>query len=140
MDINAASMLASLASMPTSGPATATAAADPLATARFEQIMQMPATTEATKAAEATAGGVPAVSPEHRTMGDSILNGMQNLSADFQQSWKTVSSALESGNTMTTTDMLKLQLGLTQMSVQYDLVGKAISRSTQNLDQLVKLQ
>jgi type III secretion protein I len=33
-----------------------------------------------------------------------------------------------------------LQLGITQVSIQYDLVGKIISRSTQNIDQLVKLQ
>jgi type III secretion protein I len=65
---------------------------------------------------------------------------MQGLSSEFQQSWKTVNAVLDGGAAMTTYDMLKLQMGLTQMSIQYDLVGKAISRSTQNLDQLVKMQ
>ena len=37
-------------------------------------------------------------------------------------------------------DLLKLQLQLVQVSVQYDLVGKAVSRSTQNFDQLVRIQ
>lgn len=37
-------------------------------------------------------------------------------------------------------DMLKLQMQLVQTSFQYELVGKAISRSTQNLDQLVRIQ
>jgi type III secretion protein I len=139
MDINAASMLASLAAAPTQMPAAATGPADPLATARFEQVMNIQPVPLAPATAEANAAAL-AIPTGPRTMGDSILSGMQNLSTDFQQSWKSVSAALEAGDTMTTTDLLKLQLGLTQMSVQYDLVGKAISRSTQNLDQLGKLQ
>jgi type III secretion system YscI/HrpB-like protein len=31
-------------------------------------------------------------------------------------------------------------MGLMQISVQHELVAKGISRSTQNLDQLVKIQ
>lgn len=129
--------------------------ADQLAVARFAEIMDAQPTVvaEAVQASLAPAasvstgwggGGVmgasaPAVQGP-RTLGDQVLAGMQNLSEDFQQSWKSVSAALESGSAMTTSDMLKLQMGLTQMSIQYELVGKAISRSTQNLDQLVKLQ
>jgi type III secretion protein I len=136
-----ASLLAAAALAPNTPPAVAsTAAADPLAAARFSAIMeapveavpQMPEVQLQPVAAEALQA--------NGTMGDSILSGMQNLSVEFQQSWKTVNSALESGSAMTTSDMLKLQMGLTQMSIQYELVGKAISRSTQNLDQLVKMQ
>lgn len=128
--------------------------ADQLAVARFAEIMD----AQPTPVAQAVQTSLAAVSPSQaslmgggsevsasavqgpRTLGDQVLAGMQNLSEDFQQSWKTVSAALESGSAMTTSDMLKLQMGLTQMSIQYELVGKAISRSTQNLDQLVKLQ
>lgn len=135
MDINAASLIAGLTAAPAP---TTPVAPDALATARFEQVMNTPPGPGLDPAATGTASPLPAA--ENRTLGDNILAGMQNLSTDFQQSWKAVSQALEAGQDMTTADMLKLQLGLTQMSVQYDLVGKAISRSTQNLDQLVKLQ
>ena len=37
-------------------------------------------------------------------------------------------------------ELLKVQVALMQISVQYELIGKAVSRSTQNLDQLVKVQ
>jgi type III secretion protein I len=36
-------------------------------------------------------------------------------------------------------DMLRLQTELLQVSVQYELVGKAVSRSTQNIDTLVRM-
>lgn len=128
--------------------------ADQWAVVRFAEIMdaQPTAVAQAVQAglgpAPVAVAGLPSTGPERatssvqgsRTLGDQVLAGMQNLSEDFQQSWKTVSAALESGSAMTTSDMLKLQMGLTQMSIQYELVGKAISRSTQNLDQLVKLQ
>ncbi len=110
--------------------------ADPSATTRFSEIMN----AQPTPLAEAIDQAYPTLPVENRTLGDSILAGMQNLSTEFQQSWKTVNAALDAGSTMTMSDMLKLQMGLTQMSIQYDLVGKAIARSTQNLDQLVKLQ
>jgi type III secretion protein I len=114
------------------GPGTA----DPSATARFNEIMG----TQQTPLSEAIEQAYPPIPATGGTMGESILSGLKNLSADFRQSWSTVNAALEAGPKMTNTELLKLQLGLTQMSVQYDLVGKAIGRSTQNLDQLVKLQ
>lgn len=116
--------------------APTTLSADPLTTARFAEVMGVaPAVPESPSPAV-----VQAALSAPQSLGENILSGMQNLSSDFQQSWKTVNAALDSNNMMTTQDMLKLQMGLTQVSIQYELVGKAISRSTQNLDQLVKLQ
>jgi type III secretion protein I len=113
-------------------------AADTQATTRFAEIMAGDA--RPTPVAEAVDQAYPPLPIENRTIGDSILSGLQNMSSDFRQSWAAVHAALDRGPTMTITEMLKMQMGLTQMSIQYDLVGKAISRSTQNLDQLVKLQ
>lgn len=73
-------------------------------------------------------------------MGDSILASMQSVSSGFKQSMGMVQAALDSGQAMTMSDMLRVQMGLAQVSVQYELVGKAVSRAAQNLDQLVKLQ
>lgn len=74
-------------------------------------------------------------------MGDRILAGMQSVSGEFQSAWKSVSASLDANaETMGMHNLLKLQMHLVQVSVQYDLVGKAVSRSTQNFDQLVRVQ
>jgi type III secretion protein I len=110
--------------------------ADPSATTRFAGIMN----AQPTPLAEAIDQAYPAVPLENRTLGDSVLAGMQNLSSHFQHSWKTVNATRDTGSAMTMSDMLKLQMGLAQMAIRYDLMGKAISRSTHDLDQRVKLQ
>lgn len=110
--------------------------ADPSATARFNEVMG----SQPTPLAEAIDQAYPAVAPAGGTMGDNILAGLRNLSADFKQSWQSVNTVLDAGSPAKITDLLRLQMGLTQMSIQYELVGKAIGRSTQNLDQLVKMQ
>jgi type III secretion protein I len=112
------------------------AAVDPSATARFSEVMS----AQPTAIADAIDKAYPALPATGGTLGESILSGLQNLSSDFRASWQAVNTALDAGPSMTTSELLKMQMGLTQMSIQYDLVGKAISRSTQNLDQLVKLQ
>jgi len=130
---------ATLAALPAAAsPAPAPAAVDDLAAQRFQQIMEPPAAQA--PPVEVPTDGSPSVNDGPRTLGDTILSGMNKLSAEFQQSWRTVNAVLDEGSRMTMADMLKLQMGMVQMSVQYDLVGKAISRSTQNLDQLVKMQ
>ena len=137
MNIGATGLMATVAQASLPAAAPVAQVADPLATARFSEVMN----AQPTPVAEAVEAAYPQAIPgERKTLGDTILSGMQGLSSEFQQSWKTVNSVLEGGSAMTTYDMLKLQMGLTQMSIQYDLVGKAISRSTQNLDQLVKMQ
>lgn len=119
------------------------AAADPQATARFADLMAQPSAPVSASAplhdevstvhgsvAPATGG----------TLGDAILGGIKNASADFQDKWASVQSVLEGGKLTSVSEMLKLQLGVVQMSVQYEVLGKAVSRSTQNIDQLVKMQ
>lgn len=127
-----------------SAPPAALAPPDSLAAARFSAIMghQPTPVAEAVQAALAPAAagtGIAATAPG--SMGERILSGMNNVSSDFQSAWKSVSTVLENGDkNMQMQDLLKLQLQLVQVSVQYDLVGKAVSRSTQNLDQLLRLQ
>lgn len=120
---------------------------DALAAARFSELMRVDTVAAPVTVQPAvelvppnTAIQTPVAPAQNASIGDRILSGMQGLSGDMQQSWSTVKNALENSSNMTTADMLKLQMGLTQMSIQYDLVGKAISRSTQNLDQLLKMQ
>lgn len=89
--------------------------------------------------AQTAAQPTPAGAAPH-SMGERILTGMQGVSSDFQAAWKSVAATLDGNPTIGMQDMLKLQMQLVQVSVQYDLVGKAVTRSTQNIDQLVRLQ
>lgn len=115
----------------------APAAADPLATARFAELMG----SAPPLAADPPAAGSPALPPPaERSIGDSILTGMENFSGEFKASWRMVQGALDGGQAMTLPEMLRMQMGLAQISIQHELMGKAVSRSAQNLDQLVKLQ
>lgn len=137
MDIAASSLVNALT--PAAAADAAPVAADPLATARFAELMggAPPAVADPS----APAANPPALPPPgERSVGDAVLAGMQNLSGEFKASWQMVQSTLDSGQAMTLPDMLKMQMGLAQMSIQHELIGKAVSRSAQNLDQLVKLQ
>ena len=140
MDIAATSLATTLMGS-TLDPASAPLApADPLATAQFAQMMgaQAPAAEPPPPVViDSAAVLLPA---ENRTMGDNILTGMESMSSEYRQAMTKVNAALDSSGDMTISDMLRLQMGLMQISVQHELVAKGISRSTQNLDQLVKIQ
>jgi type III secretion protein I len=114
------------------------AAPNAAAVQQFTALMQAPA-PEAVAAASGTTEAAAVTGPQ--SVGDRVLNGMQSVSQDFRESWKRAAATLDpDGAAMDLGQMLSLQLHLTQASVQFDLVGKAISRSTQNLDQLVRVQ
>lgn len=81
--------------------------------------------------------GVAAVS-DLGTRGEQLLSSIQRMSTELQQTYSAVSAALE-GN-LTISEGLKLQLKLGQMSLHHELLGKGISKSTQNIDTLVKMQ
>ncbi|WP_298208980.1 type III secretion system inner rod subunit SctI [Acidovorax sp.] len=146
MDIIASPMVAT--ALPAlSAPAVATAVPDASATARFAALMQAPAPTAMDNVAASMEsrsmvnGSTPAAIQGPSSVGDRILAGMQGVSGEFQSAWKSVAASLDAGpQAMGMQDLLKLQLQLVQVSVQYDLVGKAVSRSTQNFDQLVRIQ
>jgi type III secretion protein I len=127
-------------------PATVPAAPDALATARFNALMQQSPVPNAQAAATATSAGAPtttATSPAvlSNSVGDRILHGMEGVSNNFQSAWKSVNATLDaSAQSTSMQDMMRLQLQLVQVSVQYELVSKAVSRSTQNFDQLVRIQ
>ena len=148
MDIAATSLATTLMGS-TLDPASAPLApADPLATAQFAQMMggqplavETPPLTNTDSPPPVMIDSAAVLLPaENRTMGDNILTGMESMSSEYRQAMTKVNAALDSSGDMTISDMLRLQMGLMQISVQHELVAKGISRSTQNLDQLVKIQ
>lgn len=114
----------------------ATGPADPRDAAKFNELLDGPARTSADEP-----GAVEAASragqPGH-SMGDHILSSLQNVSTDMQGTWKALGDSLKGD--MSATKLLQVQMGLAHMVLQYELVSKAVTRSTQNIDQLVKLQ
>jgi hypothetical protein len=109
------------------------AAPDAAAVQQFAALMQPPAAEAASAAAQATA-------TEPQSFGDRVLSGMHNVSTEFRDSMTRVSDTLRAEGPMGMHKMLSLQLDMSMSTVQLALVNKAISRSTQNLDQLVRVQ
>lgn len=124
--------------------AAAPAAVDPAQAERFAALA-----TPVADAAPAATGLAPLAAPPATasvampdgTMGDRLLQGLQQVQGDFQAHLQAVGRLLEPGAPPATVpELLKLQLAMAQLSVQVEVVGKAIGRSTQNLDQLVRMQ
>jgi type III secretion protein I len=72
-------------------------------------------------------------------LGETIMNGLRAASDDMSSRWNAVANVLNSEH-VTMSDLLRVQLGLAQVSLQSELVSKVISKSTQEIDELVKLQ
>ena len=81
---------------------------------------------------------VPAVASDNKASnGDSILGAMQDLSADTKARFAQVGDVLAKPN-LTMTDLMSLQFTLLQTSLQFEIVSKGISKSTQNLESILK--
>lgn len=74
------------------------------------------------------------------TLGNHILSSLRATAGEVSEKWQGVASGLDAMGTQPhMADLLRLQTNLVQASVQYELVGKAVSRSTQNVDALVRM-
>lgn len=80
----------------------------------------------------------PDLSPP-RTLGDAILQGLQAASSDITRAWASTGEVLNKPD-ITVSDMLRVQTMLLQSAVQYELVGKAVSKSTQSIENILKTQ
>lgn len=115
-----------------------------LVTERFNALMAAPEAGEAlaptgVQAALQSAFG-PAPADASATLGGQILSGLRTTAAEFSEKWQGIAGALDKmGDKPPISEMLRLQGQLLQVSVQYELVGKAVSRSTQNVDTMVRM-
>jgi hypothetical protein len=140
VDIHAMSQLAG-ASGPVSGVQSAGAgqplAPDDLVVEDFQRALQgAPQAAEAQPVlASPAAGG--AQGP--RTLGDAILSGIDRVSAEAKQTWE-AAHAVPAGPNIGLHDLLTLQANFVKFSFLYEVIGKGISKSVQNLDSLVKMQ
>ena len=111
-------------------------------TQRFNEIMNAAATSKSVAPALPAGAhvGLTASVAEPAGPGNSILAGLQSVPAEYSNKWRSVKSSLdEMSRNPSAGTMLAVQMGLLEMSVLYELVGKGISRSTQNIDTLVRM-
>ncbi|NMK47570.1 type III secretion system inner rod subunit SctI [Achromobacter sp. Bel] len=124
-------------------PAAPAAAPAQLAMERFNAVMNAPE------------AGAPALAGLHsplptmvaapldggpQTLGNQILASLRSTTTEYSEKWQGISGRLDAlGAQPSVADMMRLQAELLQVSVHYEIVGKAVSRTTQNIDTLVRM-
>ena len=78
-------------------------------------------------------------SPAVRTLGDAILDGLRSSSNEIARNWQTATDVLKKPDP-SIADMLRLQMMFAQSTVQYELLGKTISKTAQNIDHVLRTQ
>ncbi|MEI7783764.1 MAG: EscI/YscI/HrpB family type III secretion system inner rod protein [Betaproteobacteria bacterium] len=73
------------------------------------------------------------------SLGETILNAMNDLSADTRQRFDQVGQLLAKPD-LNMSDLMSLQFTLLQTSLQFEIASKGISKVTQNLDSILKTQ
>lgn len=111
---------------------------DPQAALRFSELMASEAAQPPVEAT-ALASGSPAPAQEIPSLGDFVLDGLSKAQRSVNAAWSSVAQTLNQPE-LKITDLLRTQIGLLQVSIECELVGKGASKSTQNLDTLTKLQ
>ena len=142
------------AATPVTPAATAPAAADPAQVAQFRASLDsVPPSSGAdisgaspmpgaSAAPSATAGLSSATAPSataQPTLGDAILNGLDHLRGHLKAGWASAVAPLE-GGPMSAAGMLQAQAGLQQMGFETQLIGTVAGKTSQSIDQLVKMQ
>jgi type III secretion protein I len=119
----------------------ARAAPTDLTTERFNAIMNAPEAPQLTGVSAALQSAFAPTPPDAvPTLGNQILSGLRSVSNDLSDKWRGLANGLDSiGTRPAVSDMLRVQTQLLQVSVQYEMVGKVVSRSTQNIDTLVRM-
>lgn len=115
-------------------------AAAPQDVARFQAAMAPPPEMQTT--AHLLPVPPPADAPRPpASLGQAILDGLDGVRSRFDSTTTGIRHLLEStASDLTVRDMLSLQMQITTLSIQQDLMGKIVGKATQNVDQLLKAQ
>lgn len=75
------------------------------------------------------------------TLGDRVLDSLQNMSSEFKRALNTpLFNPVDGGPRLAVGQMLELQRSLIAVSINIDLTTKVVSKTGQNVDQLVRTQ
>jgi type III secretion system YscI/HrpB-like protein len=103
--------------------------------ARFTDVLQSndPSAQQVPAASAADAGA--------GHMGDAILSSLEGLGREYAAKSERITAALTpDSDLLSVSELLRLQLAVADSSMFVELVGKAVSKATQHIDQLTKLQ
>ncbi len=96
---------------------------------------------------ETTVYSIPQISPsasdstKASTLGDAILRRMDSLGTNFRNKVDHVYEMLKvPPGTYSAQQMLQLQMGVSMISIEVEVVGKGVQKAVQHADQLTKLQ
>ncbi|QVQ24860.1 type III secretion system inner rod subunit SctI [Achromobacter deleyi] len=114
-----------------------------LATERFNAVMNAPEVDAPAltglQAALQTAFAPP-VDAAPQTLGNQILASLRSTTTEYSEKWQGISGRLDAMAAQpSVADMMRLQADLLHVSVNYEMVSKAVSRTTQNIDSLVRM-
>jgi hypothetical protein len=140
---------ATLASMPgnsaTAGPAPA-ALSD---AERFQAALNAPAVGSRADAVaypvanaavnSATASGASGSGIKTRSVGDAILDSFTQSASGVSRQWTEATQAVMRPD-LTATELLQVQVKLINVSFELELLNKAVSKTTSNLEQTLKTQ
>jgi type III secretion system YscI/HrpB-like protein len=138
-----AAVAATAKSAPAAGaavhPASAAAGAD---VERFRALMSpTPADAQATTAASRIDAAAAVESGAPSNLGDAILQKLHAISGELDDNWRTLTSIGGTGDaSVSVPELMKFQTTAMQTSFQFDLVGKVVSKSEQDIEALVKMQ
>jgi type III secretion system YscI/HrpB-like protein len=109
--------------------------------ARFTDVLQAPQAAQGIQA-PSDVPEVYSVSPgQPGHLGDAILRSMEEVGRQYAAKTQEIHQVfLDRSQELSTTSLLRLQVQLTDASMFVDLLGKAVSKATQHIDQLTKLQ
>lgn len=107
--------------------------------ARFDAALNAPEAAPQAVSGPAVEQTTAARTDGPRNLGNAILEGLHSASQDVSQRWKAAAQALEKPE-LGVADLMRLQLNVVQGSLQWELVSKAIGKSAQNLEQIIKAQ
>jgi hypothetical protein len=82
---------------------------------------------------------LPAAIGGTNTLGSAFINVADKVGSDYKQNIQKVYSELES-DTLTTRDLLKIQLDLVVASLEVDVIGKGVQKGVQHVDTLVNMK
>lgn len=127
----------------TASPAAAAAPAPDAGAAaeRFRSLMSPAAAKTDAASMNLAAVAPPDAAAAPANLGDAILQKLHAMSGELDEGWKTLTAVGGSADAaVTVPQLMKFQATAMQTSFQFDLVGKVVSKSEQDIEALVKMQ
>jgi hypothetical protein len=114
--------------------------ADSGAAARFSELLEAPTDAASEESAVDEVAG-PSAPTSPATVGDQIIGAMKNASVDMQKGWAQIGGILDRPSSQIgLNEIMKAQMQLVRITFDAEIWSKGISRATQNIESLEKMQ